>query len=152
MVKKSRIMTLVVAAAVLAVVASGSAFAQDCYSGTDTSQVNDGGFCSWTDTASGSPIVSSGTLVEWRNSLSNKDSTYPRVPYNPQVQYWDTTRSQTITVSKGSSMNYNDPAWTPLVGNTQTSNGAYTGIIHIYNYDGGATGISKTGNQHSWTV
>ena len=150
--KYNRLVILASAALILAVVATGSAFAKDCFNGNDSSQVNQGGLCSWIgNPASGYPPESSGTLVEWKNCLANKDT--DKTSYYPQVQFWDTTRSQTFTVSKGSVMHYNDPAWTPLVGNTQTRSGSYTGIIHIYQYvSGGGTGISKTGNQHSWTI
>ena len=151
MVKKSRIMTLVLAAAVLAVVASGTAFAQNCYSGTDTSHVYaqyGDYFPAWDSSASGSPSVSAGTLVEWKNTLTNND---PSHTFVPGVQYWDTTRSAT-TKNYGSSLGYGD-SWVTYQGHTQTQSGSYTGIYHLYVCDqGGNTGISQTNNQHSWTV
>ena len=139
---------------ILAVIASGTAFAQNEYSGTDTSEMHYNGapYLLWDSSASGSPTVSSGTLVQWANSLTNHD---PNNNYKPQIQYQANGAQKETdypgTLSNGASwtVSSNPPAWGGI---TVSSSGSYTNIWHYYILGGLPNGVSNQNNNHPWSV
>lgn len=151
------ILMLASVAMILMVAGVGNAFAANLYSGTDTSAMHYSGYryLTWDSSATGSPTVSSGTSVQWANSLTNSDSTRS---YQPYIKYYDSVNGQkTVTypywLSYGSSWTVSsNPA--ALGGQSQTTSGSYSSITHWYKYDpgGAASGVSNPNNVHSWTV
>lgn len=152
------ILMLASVAMILMVAGVGNAFAANLYSGTDTSAMHYSGYryLTWDSSATGSPTVSSGTSVQWANSLTNSDSTRS---YQPYIKYTYSVNSQTYTdtypywLGYGSSwtVSSNPPA---LEGQTVDRSGSYSSITHWYKYDpgGAASGVSNPNNVHSWTV
>ncbi len=105
MVKKNRIMTLVLAAAVLAVITSGTASAYS-WSGIDQSRINSNYAISFESTCTGTPSVPAGQQVSFVNNLFNNapDALYPSVN-------WADSVGQTNNIPRSTSISANGGFW-----------------------------------------
>jgi len=141
MVNKNKIITLVLAAAVLAIVASGTASASVSFNGADYSKISSGSSTSWqsngnpvspVNNPSSNPVsVTAMDTLTWPNKYTNNDG------YN---NYYPTLYIE-YTDYPGSSTQYNDNqliwggTWTPT-GNAYTSARTGTWDLIVKHYYG----------------
>lgn len=158
--KYSKICVIALVGLMLAVFASGTAFAQNTWSGGDESYLGCTSYGTWSSLCSGDPTVTTGSTLTWFNSLENE------VTGNPSFYTYPTLKD---SINNNQNFAEQDPAYTMYYGDAEdfspakntapTSPGQYN--LEVSNYYGPTQGSTaypvdsgKSGlyNPHSFTA
>ncbi|CAJ36682.1 hypothetical protein [Methanocella arvoryzae] len=144
---KNWIMTLVLAAAVLAVVTSGTASAYS-FSNVEWTKLYSSGVSYYTE-ATGTPTVSGGGSLTWQNTLEND---IPNSYYYPMASWYSDNLQNQGYVQKADGISYHY-AWGPdATATAMSSSGGHTLTVkHEYSLTKGTPGTYDSKDK-SYTV
>ena len=155
MVKKSRIITLVITAAVLAVVTSGNALAYTWNGQTDASRYNSGVTIDWISWIDNQGTASVGQTLSWGNSLANNCGS-PEVPAVSYFEGLDGSWNPNKVVDKRSSGAISSGSYWAVFDYSQKTVKSYSIPSIIVSHEayntGGSLLASSTGKTQPFTI